>query len=41
LVPTLERVETNVEIEPARFALPEPVKALLAKPRGPAAGEPK
>jgi len=41
LVSTLESVETNVEIEPARFALPEPVKALLAKPRGPAAGEPK
>ncbi len=41
VVSTLQSVETNVEIEPSRFALPEPVNALLAKPKAPAAGEPK
>jgi len=41
MVGTLQGVEANVEIEPARFALPEPVKALLAKAQAPAAGEPK
>jgi len=31
MVGTLQSVEVNVEVDPSRFALPEPVKALLAK----------
>jgi hypothetical protein len=41
VVGTLQGVETNVEIEPARFALPEPVKALLAKKQPPAPETPR
>jgi len=41
VIGTLQSVETNVEIEPARFALPEPVKALLAKKPPPAPETPR
>jgi len=41
VVGTLQGVETNVEIEASRFALPEPVKALLAKKQPPAPETPR